>query len=78
MKLADKNNKLTNKESIKSTVYQLHIFEYKTTNVILFRAHFRRKPKTPLSNMSTLPKSSHLTYEQILNHYLDADTIPSG
>ena len=48
----------------------------KTTNVTPSQAHFGRKPKTRLSNISTMPKSSNLSYENILNHYLDADTVP--
>ena len=43
------------------------------TNVTLFQAHFGKKSNTPLSNISTKP---NLSYENILQHYLDADTIP--
>ena len=31
---------------------------------------------TPLRNISTCPSSLNLTYEKIINHYLDADTVP--
>ena len=57
-------------------MYQLRIRKPKTTNVTPFHAHFGRKPNTPLSIISTIPKSSNLSYESILNHYLDADTVP--
>ena len=33
-------------------------------------------PITPLSNISTIPKSANLSYENILHHYLDADAVP--
>ena len=76
MKLDHRNNTLAIKEAIKSIVYQLRICKQKTTNVTPFQAHFGRKPNTPLSNISTIPKSSNLSYENILHHYLDADTVP--
>ena len=76
MKLDNRNKTFTIKEAIKSIIYQLRICKQKTTNVTPFQAHFGRKPNTPLSNISTLPKSSNLSYENILHHYLDADTVP--
>ena len=76
MKLDTRNNTFTNKEAIKSIVYQLRICKQKTTNVTPFQAHFGRKPNTPLSNISTTPKSSNISYENILHHYLDADNVP--
>ena len=76
IKLAIRNNNFTIKDAIKSIVYQLPICKQKTTNVTPFQAHFRRKPNTPLSKISTIPKSSNLSYENILNHCLDADTVP--
>ena len=76
MKLDSRNNTFTMKEAIKSIVYQLLICKQKTKNVTPFQAHFGRKPNTPLSNISTIPKSSNLSYESILHHYLDADTVP--
>ena len=76
MKLDSRNNTFTIKEAKKSIVYQLRICKQKTTNVTPFQAHFGRKPNTPLSNISTIPKSSNLSYESILQHYLDADTVP--
>ena len=57
-------------------MYQLRICKQKTTNVTPFQAHFGCKPNTPLSNIGAKPKSSNLSYENILNHYLDADTVP--
>ena len=76
MKLDNRNQSFTIKEAKKSIVYQLRICKQKTTNVTPFQAHFGRKPNTPLSNISTVPKSSNFSYEDILNHYLDADTVP--
>ena len=76
MKLDSRNNTFTIKEAIKSIVYQLCTCKQKTTNVTPFQAHFGRKPNTPLSNISTIPKSSKLSYENILHHYLDADPVP--
>ena len=74
MKSFSKNNKLTIKEAISSIVHQLRICKQKTTYLIPFQAEFARKPNTSHSNISKVPKSSHLTYEQIMNHYLD--TVP--
>ena len=71
-KLNNGNNTFTIKEAINSIVYQLRICKQKTTNVTPFQAHFGRKSKTPLSNISTIQKSSNLSYESILRHYLDA------
>ena len=76
MKLDSRNNLFTIKEAIKSKVYQLRICKQKSTNVTPFQAHFGRKPNTPLSNISTIPKSLNLSYENILRHYLDTDTVP--
>ena len=76
MKLDSRNNTFTIKEAMKSIVYQFRICKQKTTKVPPFQAHFGRKPNTPLSNISTIPKPSTLSYENILHHYLDADTFP--
>ena len=76
MKLDIRNNTFTIKKAVKSIVDQLRICKQKTTNVTPFQAHFGRKPNTPRSNISTIPKSSNLSYENILHHYLDADTVP--
>ena len=71
-KLGNRNNTLINNDAIKSILYQLRICKKKTTKVTPFQAHFGRKPNTPLSNLSTIPKSSDISDENILNHYLDA------
>ena len=76
MSLDNRNNTFTIKEAIKSIAYQLCICKQKTTNVTPLQAHFGRKPNTPLSIISTIPKSSNLSYENILHHYLDAETVP--
>ena len=76
MNLASKDNISLIKESEKLTVYQLRIFKEKTTRVILFQAQFGKKPNATLSNISTIPNSTNLRYEQVLSHYLDADTVP--
>ena len=57
-------------------MYQLRIWKQKTTNVTPFQANFATNPITPLSIISTTTKSSNLSYENILHHYLDADTVP--
>ena len=67
-KLDSRNNTFTSKEAMKSIVYQLGICKQKTTNVTPFQAHFGWKPNTPLSNISTIPKSSNSSYENILHH----------
>ena len=53
----------------------MRICEQKTTNISPFEAHFGSKPNTPLSVISTIPKLSNLTYESIVNYYLDEDTV---
>ena len=57
-------------------MYELRICKQKTANVTPFQAHFDRKPNTPLNIIDTIPQSSNLSYENILNHYLDAGTVP--
>ena len=59
-----------------SIVYQLCLCKLKTTSVTTFQAHFGKKANALLSNISTVPKSSNLPNENILNDYLDADTVP--
>ena len=76
MMLDSRNNTFTIKEAKKSIVYQLRICKQNTTNVTPFQAHFGRKPNATLSNISTIPKSSNLSYENIPHYYLDADTVP--
>ena len=38
-------------------------------------SHFGRKANTLLSNISTKPNSSDLSYENVLNHFLDEETV---
>ena len=66
-------NLITIKAALKSIIYQLRICKHKTTNLSPFESHFGRKANTPLSNISTKPNSSDLSYEKILNHYLDEE-----
>ena len=68
-------NSFTIKAALKSIIYQLRICKHKTTKLSPFESHFGRKANTPLSNISTQPKSSDLNHEKILNHYLDEETV---
>ena len=53
----------------------MRICKQKTTKISPFEAHFGIKSNTPLSVISTKPKLSNVTYENIVNHYLDEDTV---
>ena len=53
----------------------MRICKQKTTKISPFEAHFGRKPNTPLNVITTKPKLSNLSYEKIVNHYLDEDTV---
>ena len=68
-------NSFTIKAALKSIIYQLRICKHKTTKLSPFESHFGRKANTPLSNISTKPNSSDLSYEKNLNHYLDEETV---
>ena len=68
-------NSFTIKAALKSIIYQLRICKHRTTKLSPFESHFGRKANTPLSNICTQPKSSDLSYEKILNHYLDEETV---
>ena len=68
-------NALHVKHALKIIIHQLQISRQKTTKISPFEAHFGRKPNTPLSVISTTPKLSNLTYESIVNYYLDEDTV---
>ena len=68
-------NQYNVKASINSIIYQLRICRQKTINVSPFEAHFGRKANTPLSNISTKPDPSSLTHKNILNKYLDLETV---
>ena len=63
------------KHALKIILHQLRICKQRTTKISPFKAHFGRQPNTPLSVISTNSKLSNLTYENIVNHYLDEDTV---
>ena len=63
------------KHALKIIIHQLRIFKQRTTKTSAFEAHFGRKPNTPLSVISTTPKLFNLTYENIVNYYLDENTV---
>ena len=63
------------KPSINSIFYQIRICRQRTINLSPFEAHFGRKAKTPLSNISTEPDPNTLTYELILNKKLEMETV---
>ena len=50
-----------------SAKYQLRIFNQMKISICPFDAHFGRKPNVPLDTICTVPKSSNLSYEKILN-----------
>ena len=68
-------NQFNVKASINSTIYQLRICRQKTINISPFEANFGRKANTPLSNITTKPDPKSLTYKNILNKYLDLETV---
>ena len=47
----------------------------KTTKISRFEAHYVKKPNTLLSIISTKPKLSNLSCENIVNYYLDEETV---
>ena len=57
-------NSFTVKAALKSIIYQLRICEHKLTKLSPFESHFGLKANTPLSNISTQPKSSDLSYKK--------------
>ena len=63
--------------AIKQIILDLRLTKQKTTKITPFEAHFGLPANTPLKNISTNPSSLNLTYEKIINHYLDADTVPA-
>ena len=63
--------------AIKQIISDLRLTKQKTTKITPFEAHFGRPANTPLKNISTVPSSLNLTSEKIINHYLDADTVPA-
>ena len=68
-------NQFNVKASINSIIYQLRICRQKTINISPFEAHFGRKANTALSNIKTKPDPKSLTYKNILNKYLDLETV---
>ena len=68
-------NQFNMKASINTIIYQLRICRQKTIGISPFEAHFGRKANTPLSNITTNPDSKSLTYKNILNKYLDLETV---
>ena len=68
-------NQFNVKASINSIIYQLRICRQKTINISPFEAHFGRKANTPLSNITTKTDPKSLTYKNILNKYLDLETV---
>ena len=76
MKAENKDTFSTSKAIIQ-IISSLRLTRQKTTQITPFEAHFGRPAKTPFRNISTNPSSLNLTYEKIINNYLDADTVPA-
>ena len=72
---AENKDTFSTAKAIKQIVSDLRFTNQKTTKITPFEAHFGRSANTPLRNISTLPSSLNLTYEKIVNHYLDAETV---
>ena len=68
-------NQFNMKASINSIIYQLRICRQKTINISPFEAHFSRKANKPLINITTKPDPKSLSYKNILNKYLDSETV---
>ena len=64
----------TKKHALKIIIHQLRICKQRTTKTSPFVV-FGRKPNTPLSVIATKPNLLNLTYKNIINHYLDEDTV---
>ena len=63
------------KHAVKINFHQLRNCKKRTTKNLPFEEHFGRKPNSPLRVISTNPQLSNLSYENIINHYLDEDTV---
>ena len=63
------------KHALKIIIHQLRICKQRTTKTSPSEAHFGRKPNTPLSVIATRPNLLNLTYKNIINHYLEEDTV---
>ena len=74
---AESKDTFSTSKAIKQIVSDLRLTKQKTTKITIFEAHFGRPANTPLRNISTLPSSLNLTYEKIVNHYLDAEVVPA-
>ena len=72
----ENNDTFATSKAIKQIISDLRTTKQKTTKITPFEAHFGRSANTPLRNISTSPSSLNLTCETIINHYLDANTVP--
>ena len=63
--------------AIKQIFSDLRLTKQKTTKITPFEAQFGRPANTPLKKISTVPSSLNLNYEKIINHNLDANTVPA-
>ena len=63
------------KLALKIIIHQLRLCKQRTTNTSPFEAQFGRKPNTPLSVIATKTNLLNPTYNNIINHYLDEDTV---
>ena len=72
---AENKDSFSTSNAIKQIISALRLTRQKTRQMTPFEAHFGRPANTPLRNISTTPSSLNLTYEKIINHYLDADTV---
>ena len=74
---AENKDTFSKSKAIKQIISALHLTTLKTTKITPFEAYFGRPANTPLRKISTTPTSLNLTFEKIINHYLDADTVPA-
>ena len=74
---AENKDAFSTSQVIKLLVSALRSTKQKTTKITPFEAHFGSSANTPLRNISTTPSSLNLTCEKIINHYLDANTVPA-
>ena len=63
--------------AIKQIISDIRLTKEKTTKITPFEAYFGRPANTPLKNFSTIPSSLNINYVKIIDHYLDADTVPA-
>ena len=74
---AEYKDTFSTSKAIKQIVSDFRLTTQKMTKITPFEAHFGRPANTLSKNISTGPSSLNLTYEKIINHYLDADTVPA-